>query len=207
MSGALAWFPFYVDAWETDERVRGLTYEERGVYIAMLCWQWREGSLPPNPRDVTVALRARHRVVLKLLGMFFVPENGTVGRVVNEKLERVREQQVARLMKDREKMARFRERSRERNGNAPVSETVPSAPRSRSRIRSRVIQSLSAHAEDQTAKPGSSPSAPVDVEQEPLPPPRAIDQRPADEVTDEGFAALRAKRQAYRDAAPKVVQP
>lgn len=195
MSGALAWFPFYVDAFETDERVRQLTYEERGTYLAMLCWQWREGSLPPGPRDVTVTLRARQRVVTKLLGMFFVPENGTDGRVVNEKLERVREQQVARLEKDREKVARFRERSRERNGNRPVTETVPSAPRSRSRIRSEIKQSLSAHAEGQ----GNGPEQPVPQPDTELPPPRPLDQLPADDVTDAGMLDLR-RRIAARKA-------
>lgn len=146
VASLLKWFPFYIDDWETDERVRALTYEERGVYLAMLCWQWREGTIPERPKDVTVTLRARPATVTKLLRSFFRDDGTQSGRVVNMRLEQVREQQVSRLQRDKEKAAAYRRRARGRNGDV----TDPS--RARSRIRSEIETSLSAsHREKATA--------------------------------------------------------
>ncbi len=43
------WFPFYVDDFETDEKVRLMSNEEIGIYVRLLCCQWREGSIPADP--------------------------------------------------------------------------------------------------------------------------------------------------------------
>jgi uncharacterized protein YdaU (DUF1376 family) len=46
MSDRLPWFPFYVDDFLLDERVRAMSLAEVGAYVKLLCWQWREGSIP-----------------------------------------------------------------------------------------------------------------------------------------------------------------
>lgn len=136
MSGVLKWFPFYIDDWDTDERVRGLSYLEQGVYLAMLRWQWREGSLPSRPGDVARTLRAPHRVVTVLLRRFFEAEGDGTGRVVNRRMVDLRAQQVLRLEKDADKARRYREREQGRHGDDTV------ASRSRSRIRVEIKKSL-----------------------------------------------------------------
>lgn len=142
MPAPLPWFPFYVDAYETDEKVRRLTYEERGVYLSMLCWQWREGSLPGRPQDVAVIMKVRTGVVTKLMGLFFSDDGGDGGRVSNRKMEQIRVQQVARLGRDRDKAAAYRERMRVRHGD----DTALSPHRSRGEIQREIQKSLKASA-------------------------------------------------------------
>lgn len=44
----LPWYPFYVYDWQSDEAVRLMTYEERGIYHELLNIQWIEGSIPAS---------------------------------------------------------------------------------------------------------------------------------------------------------------
>ena len=44
----LRWMPLYINDWQTDEFVRQLSPAERGVYIELLMYQWREGSVPDD---------------------------------------------------------------------------------------------------------------------------------------------------------------
>jgi len=60
MPAPLKWFPFYVDDWETDEKVDSLTLEEQGAYLCLLRWQWREGSISGRPADVAAKLEFDH---------------------------------------------------------------------------------------------------------------------------------------------------
>lgn len=43
------WFPFYTDDFWQDENVAAMTLEEVGLYLRLLCLQWREGSIPADP--------------------------------------------------------------------------------------------------------------------------------------------------------------
>ena len=53
----LPWFPFWLNDWETDEKVRAMGPAARGIYIALLGMQWRQGSIPA---DVLTILRLIH---------------------------------------------------------------------------------------------------------------------------------------------------
>jgi uncharacterized phage protein (TIGR02220 family) len=44
----LPYFPFYPADYLSDERVIGLSIVGEGCYIRMLCFQWREGSIPAD---------------------------------------------------------------------------------------------------------------------------------------------------------------
>lgn len=62
MSGSNGWrgeprpaFPFYVSDWLASDRVRAMTYAQRGAYVECLALQWREGSLSDR---VAIALRS-----------------------------------------------------------------------------------------------------------------------------------------------------
>lgn len=141
MSTALAWFPFYLNDWETDEQVRRLSWEERGIYLAMLCWQWREGSLPGRAADVARTLGIRTAVAQRLLRRFFVSDGHGGRRVVNRRLAELYAHQLGKS--DKARQAAMISHSR-RIASAEQSQDgrTAEAGRSRSRIRSEIQTSL-----------------------------------------------------------------
>jgi hypothetical protein len=52
-------FQFYPKDFLTDERVRLMSYAERGIYITLLCHCWLEGSLPSDAKLLTKLLHLR----------------------------------------------------------------------------------------------------------------------------------------------------
>jgi hypothetical protein len=52
----LAWFPFYSGDWLSDENVRRMTFEEKGIYVELLCIQWLEGGLPVDCNEIAKLL-------------------------------------------------------------------------------------------------------------------------------------------------------
>jgi len=152
MPAPLKWFPFYVDDWETDEKVDSLTLEEQGAYLVLLRWQWREGTISGRPADVAAKLTVRsaraqqphsHRIAVakRLLRLFFVSDGNGAGRVVNAKLAELYAQQVGKS--DQARRAAQLSHSR-RSANAERSQDIRTADGegSRSRIRSEIQKSL-----------------------------------------------------------------
>lgn len=97
MAAPLKWFPFYVDDWDTDEKVRALSFEERGTYLSLLCWQWREGAVPGDARKAAKIIHARVPAVRRVLELCFIDEGGEDGLVVNRKLAELRVNQAERI--------------------------------------------------------------------------------------------------------------
>lgn len=89
MGAPLPWFPFYVDAFETDEKVARLTMEQQGIYIRLLCWQWREGTVPNDSAFVGRKLSVRPTDVRRVLSICFTVAHGSRKRMVNVRLERM----------------------------------------------------------------------------------------------------------------------
>ena len=52
MSDKLHWFPFYLNDWETDSRVRVMGPVARSYYLTLLMIQWREGVLPESRKTL-----------------------------------------------------------------------------------------------------------------------------------------------------------
>lgn len=52
MSDKLQWFPFYVDSWETDRRVKAMGPVARSYYLTLLIHQWREGYIPESRKTL-----------------------------------------------------------------------------------------------------------------------------------------------------------
>jgi hypothetical protein len=52
MSDKLPWFPFYVDKWEMDLKVRAMGPVARSYYMTLLMIQWREGVLPESRKTL-----------------------------------------------------------------------------------------------------------------------------------------------------------
>lgn len=137
MAAPLKWFPLEIDAWDTDERVRRMSYAERGVYITLLCWQWREGSVPADAKVVAKALGASRRLVARVLELGFISDGTEDQRLINRKLAQVYADQCARS--EKASVA----------GRASADKRLGTeSHRSRSRIRERIKESLNVARKD-----------------------------------------------------------
>jgi len=137
VAAPLKWFPLEIDAWDTDERVRRMSYAERGVYITLLCWQWREGSVPADAKVVAKALGASRRLVARVLELGFISDGTEDQRLINRKLAQVYADQCARS--EKASVA----------GRASADKRLGTeSHRSRSRIRERVKESLNVARKD-----------------------------------------------------------
>lgn len=169
MGAPLKWFPFFVDAWDTDEKIDLLTLEEQGALLRLLCWQWREGSISARPADVAAKLTVRSAtaqptlgqrkaIAKRLIRLFFVPSGAGDGRLVNPKLAELYAAQADKSDKARQAAA-LSHRSRTANAERSLDGRTAEAGRSRSRIRGEIEKSLSARAD--VEKPTSPAPAPI----------------------------------------------
>lgn len=94
-------FQFYPKDWQSDERVKLMTYEQRGLYIDLLCHCWLEGSLPA---DVSAIGRIVHQSPARFTRMW----NGPLGQCFYLRDDGRWSQK--RLDAEREKQERFRRR-------------------------------------------------------------------------------------------------
>ncbi len=133
MAAPLKWLPFDVDAWDTDECVRRMSYAERGVYITLLCWQWREGSVPDDAKSVAKALGCSMPLVRHVLDKAFISDGTGEQRLVNRHLAEVYAGQLAR--------SKHASAAGKASANSRAGKSL-----GRSRIRSEIETSLSARA-------------------------------------------------------------
>ena len=104
-------FQFYPKDFLTSERVRLMSYTERGIYITLLCSCWLEGSLPAEVGQLAAltgvpSVRFAKLWAGPLSACFYVREDGRLGQ--------------ARLDKERAKQETFRRRASE-GGRAALS--------------------------------------------------------------------------------------
>jgi uncharacterized protein YdaU (DUF1376 family) len=70
----------YAGDWLADAQVRMLSLEERGAYMDLLCYQWREGSLPDDPvslaRMLGVTIEEFEEVWQSIEAFFEITEEG-----------------------------------------------------------------------------------------------------------------------------------
>jgi uncharacterized protein YdaU (DUF1376 family) len=138
MAAPLKWFPVYVDDVETDETYRTLTWEERGVFWSLIFWEWREGSVPSDARLTAKVLHAPRPVVRSVLALCFNDDGTKSGRLVNRRLEQVRNDQYQKSARASAAGSRSAATRREQKGNGRAEQSLE-----RSRIRSRIRESLS----------------------------------------------------------------
>ena len=91
MADKLPWMPFYGTDFYNDEAVRLMSLEEEALYIRLLWWQWREGSLPGDVGDCQRL--AGESLSDRLIALFPVTRNAD-GRRRNPRLEAVRQEQL-----------------------------------------------------------------------------------------------------------------
>lgn len=99
MADRFPWFPFYVDDWLNDERVRMMSFEERGAYLELLCFQWREGSIPSDSQGIASLLGVNVEFVKSLMDTVLKCFTKSEGRLVNSRLEIERKKQRAKHRK------------------------------------------------------------------------------------------------------------
>lgn len=71
--------------------VTGLSNEEVGIYIKLLCLQWERGELPADPIALRKLVGSRKPVPESVVSKFKI---GFRNSIFNERLERVREKQI-----------------------------------------------------------------------------------------------------------------
>jgi len=103
------WFPLFVTDWLLDPEVQQLEWDERGIYIDLLCGQWKDGGLPADPENVRRTLRGHvskklwRARVWAALEKFFPLGADNIRR--NPRLEVEREKLGAASQKQRAKAA------------------------------------------------------------------------------------------------------
>ena len=148
MATGLPWFPLYVDDLEGDAKYRALSYAGRGIYLTLLCWQWREGFIPSNVRELQRALLLSRKSDLyqlkKVVRTCFVPA-GIDGQLANAKLAEVYVHQVDKSEKARRAAL---QRHSGRSADASNSQTGRNASKSKIEIQRKIKTSLTQAAEN-----------------------------------------------------------
>ena len=100
-SPAYQWYPKDAD---TDETYRLMSYEQQGMYRALLDHQWLEGSIPSDPKTLAALLRVNVRRFRRLwTGISPKFCECADGRLRNDRLERQRQEVNAFIKKQSEK--------------------------------------------------------------------------------------------------------
>ena len=92
----LPWFPFWVDDFLSDENVLVMTNEEVGIYVKLLCHQWKAGSIPSDFLPMAKLCGTNADALAahwQQIGKCFGGVSGNSGRLTNPRLEREREKQ------------------------------------------------------------------------------------------------------------------
>lgn len=170
------WMPFYGTDFFEDPPVQAMTWEQRALYLRLLWVAWREGSIPADERGLAALVSmspARFRKVWPAIAVKWRAESG---RLVNDRLERVRgdrQERAERLAAISAKgvEARRLNRAGNRDGNQePVTarssssgeqDGQPFRVRVRERVReaSNLASSLS-DAREENGSPGEVPDDP-----------------------------------------------
>jgi len=99
-------FQFYAAEYLADERVQLMTIEEEGVYIRLLSYCWREGSIPADPALLTRLCKGSDVSRMPLVLEAFAPMIDDHRRLIHTRLE-----------KEREKQSEYRQQQRERGSH------------------------------------------------------------------------------------------
>ncbi len=125
MASLYPWYPWFVSDWMSSGTARAMTLEQRGLYRELLDHQWNDGSLPNDEQQLQRlgnATPAEWKRSWPVVRQKFVERDD--GRLVNARLERVRQQQTEKAAErsdqaSRAAQARWSEREATRNGRRP----------------------------------------------------------------------------------------
>lgn len=91
-------FQFYASDYLSSSKVQKMSLEEEGAYIRLLAYSWQDGSIPDD--EISLARlcktnRRKMRLIWENLQDCFKPHPSLPHRLVNDRLEKVREIQAA----------------------------------------------------------------------------------------------------------------
>lgn len=86
-------FQFYAADYLADEHVQLMTLEEEGVYIRLLAYCWREGSIPANPRAISRLCKGASDEAVAIVSDRFEPMPNDPSRLIHPRLNSEREKQ------------------------------------------------------------------------------------------------------------------
>lgn len=90
---AYQWYP---KDYDSDEAVKLMTYEQEGIYHRLLDHQWLHGSIPAEPKQIAMLVpKVPPKRFLSLWPAIAKKFSDVGGRLVNEKLEKVRKDTAA----------------------------------------------------------------------------------------------------------------
>jgi len=88
-------FQFYPGDWLSNANVSMMTLEEEGAYIRLLCHCWIEGYLPNDDAKLAMLSKGASTTVLSLVRQRFQPSADDAHILINLRLVRERQKQVA----------------------------------------------------------------------------------------------------------------
>lgn len=87
-------FPFYPKDYESDENVKMMTLEQEGAFLRLLCHAWLHESIPGDVPSLAKICRVAPSKMARLWpGVKPCFHRDDAGRLVNRKLEKIREGQ------------------------------------------------------------------------------------------------------------------
>lgn len=99
------WYPRYVEDYNNDDKVLGMSWAERGFFDFLLDLQWREGGIPADRRLLARLAKTSQEEFESHFGlmvdMCFKSIPGDASRLQNRKLEKVRDEQDTKNEKQR----------------------------------------------------------------------------------------------------------
>jgi len=91
MNGSPA-FQFYPADWLSDEKVISMSMAGEGVYVHLLCYCWREGSIPADRSAIGLLCKGYNGPGIDEALTCFVPSRKR-GRLINKRVESERRKQ------------------------------------------------------------------------------------------------------------------
>ncbi len=94
-------FLFYASDFLVDEDVQSMTNQAVGCYIKLICYCWREGSIPKSVPKIAGLCKETPAVMKNLWGQMrdcFQPLPGDDNRLINPRIEHERQRQVQRAL-------------------------------------------------------------------------------------------------------------
>lgn len=130
-------FQFYAADYLADMDVQMMTLEEEGMYIRLLCYCWREGSLPNDDEQLLRLVKGGSTTALTNVKRRFEIGSNDGSRLVSKRLDAERERQRIWAEKSREggvKSGEIRRRASPKGGSSLVGEWLkPSSSSSSSK--------------------------------------------------------------------------
>ena len=95
MAFNLPYFPLYPADFLSDMRVALMTNEQVGCYIKLLCYQWREGSIPQKGEDISRLLGIDSQAYARLMpGLLECFEGGIQPRLNQEREKAIKHHEL-----------------------------------------------------------------------------------------------------------------